>query len=94
MTDGQEKVLLDNNSKINEMIGVLTGGNGGGIVKDVHDNRHDIDQIKDQMVTRGSCETRHASTDKRKHGVGVIAKDVSLVLLSGVVGWIALKGGP
>lgn len=89
MTEQQERVLLETHSAVARLEGVLTGGNGGGLVKQVADEaeriiriEEEVDDIRENMITRRECGEKRSQTTKRKRNSWLVAKDVLLVILA------------
>ncbi len=81
MTDAQEKVLLDNNAKINQMIGTLTGGNGGGLVREIQETKDDLDELQKSSVTRDFCLRNHEGPANRRQKTFGIVRDTFLIAI-------------
>ena len=93
MTDAQEKTLLDNNSKINKVIGILSGGNGGGLVRDVQKTKDELDELSRVSVTKELCERNHNGLTTRRHRAFDVTRDIFLALLGAAVVYHSFWGG-
>ena len=90
MTDAQEKTLLDNNSKINQVIGILSGGNGGGLIRDIQKTKDELDELQKTSVTRDSCSRNHDGPVNRRQKTFGIVRDIFLVTIGLAVVYQAL----
>lgn len=82
MTQVQEKMLIETHADVHIMKGILTGGNGGGKVKEVDDHSDDIDFIKEKMVTKTDCKAQRDSDSEVKWNVWKV--------IATVIPWIGM----
>ncbi len=90
MTDAQERILLDNNTKINQMIGTLTGSNDGGLVREIRETKDGLDELRKTSVTRDSCSRNHDGPVNRRQKTFGIVRDIFLVTIGLAVVYQAL----
>ena len=98
MTDTERRLLEDNTKTTHRIEGILTGGNGGGLVKEVADAaksrkeiHQDIERIEKNMVTKTDCAaTRKGAGDKKDKALMRI-KDFVLLTI-GVLGLLKTLG--
>ncbi len=83
MTPEREVLLFTRVEKIHTL---LTGENGGGLVKDVKDIEDELGEMRKTMVTRDTCAATHKALAERPRRVFGVVKDI--VILGGVVGTI------
>jgi len=87
MTTGQQKIfekIADTDAKVEKIIGILTGGNGGGVIYDVKKNTQAIGEIKSEipnLVHEKECRAMQKEIKANNKSRWITLKDVILLIV-------------
>lgn len=76
MTNAQEKVLLETNSSVNRILGLLPG-----LEKITHDNQNDVEHLQKDSMTKDDCLAIRKDSKSDKKDVFSKTKSVVIIVL-------------